>query len=65
MMASGFKDVRAVEETLFPVEFLANDPTAKAIIDKLNLPSEEVKEVASSVASVKIYGIKPSDTNWR
>jgi len=50
-----------LEETSFPVEFMANDPTAKAIIDKLNLPSEKVKEIANSVASVKVYAIKPDE----
>ena len=59
--AAEFRGVRVLEETSFPVEFMANDPTAKAIIDKLNLPSEKVKEIANSVASVKIYAIKPGE----
>lgn len=59
--AAGFRDIKVVDETYFPVEFMANDPTAKAIIDKLKLPSEKVKEIANSVASVKAYAIKPSD----
>jgi hypothetical protein len=40
---------------------MSNDPTVKAIIDKLNLPSEKVKEIANSVTSVKVHAIKPSD----
>ncbi len=59
--AADFRDIKVVHETHFPVEFMANDPTAKAIIDKLSLPSEKVKEIANSVASVKVYAIKPSD----
>ncbi len=58
--AADFQDIKIVDETHFPVEFMANDPTAKAIIDKLTLPSEKVKEIANSVASVKVYAIKPS-----
>jgi len=57
--AAGFQDTKVVDETHFPVEFMANDPTAKAIIDKLRLSSEKVKEIANSVASVKVYAIKP------
>ncbi len=49
-----------VDETHLPVEFMANDPTAKALIDKLNLSSERVKEIANSVTSVKVYAIKPT-----
>jgi arsenite methyltransferase len=59
--AANFQDIKVVDETHFPVEFMSNDPTAKAIIDTLNLPSEKVKEIANSVASVKVYAIKPSD----
>ena len=56
--AANFQDIKVVDETHFPVEFMANDPTGKAIIDKLNLPSEKVKEIANSVASVKVHAIK-------
>jgi len=61
--AAGFRDTKVVDETHFPVEFMANDPTAKAIIDKLRLSSEKVKEIANSVASVKVYAIKPGHKN--
>jgi hypothetical protein len=59
--AADFQDIRVVDETHFPVEFMANDPTAKAVIDKLSLPSEKVKEIVNSVASVKVYATKPND----
>jgi len=57
--AAGFRDAKVVDETHFPVEFMADDPTAKAIIDRLRLSSEQMKEIANSVASVKVYAIKP------
>jgi hypothetical protein len=41
---------------------MANDPTAKAVIKNLTIPPEKVKEVADSVISIKIYGVKPSKT---
>ena len=56
--AANFQDIKVVDETHFPVEFMANDPTTNAIIDKLNLASEKVKEIANSVASVKVHAIK-------
>ncbi|MDH5386776.1 MAG: arsenite methyltransferase [Candidatus Aminicenantes bacterium] len=58
--AAGFQQVRIIDEASFPVEFLANDPTAKAIIEDLNLPPEKVKEVASSIVSIKVSGVKPN-----
>ena len=57
--AAGFQDVAVVEESSFPIECMANDPTAKAIIESLEIPLAEVNEVAGSVASLKVCGIKP------
>jgi hypothetical protein len=58
--STGFQEVRIVDETSFPIDCLANDPTAKAVIETLNIPFEEVIEVASSVMSIKIDGVKPN-----
>jgi len=58
--AVGFQEVRIIEETSFPIECLANDPTSKAIIKNLEMPLEEVEKVASSAISIKVYGIKPN-----
>jgi len=58
--AAGFHDVRIVDETSFPIECMANDPTAKAVIENLKIPPQKVEEVASSVISIKVYGVKPN-----
>jgi len=60
MKAAGFQEVRIMDETSFPIECMANDPTAKALIENLKIPLEKVEEVASSVISIKLYGVKPS-----
>ncbi len=56
--AVGFEDVKIVDETSFPMEFIANDPTAKEVIKNSKLPPEKIREVASSIVSIKVYGIK-------
>jgi SAM-dependent methyltransferase len=56
---AGFQDVRTVEETRFPVEYMANDPTAKAVIKDLGTSADEVRAMAGSVESVKIHAVKP------
>ncbi len=56
---AGFEDVEVVEEAVFPVEFMANDPTAGALINKLYLSEENVRDVASSVVSIRVRGVKP------
>jgi len=57
---AGFHEVKVMDETVFPIEFMANDPTAKAIIDKVNIPLEVVQDIANSVVSIKVQGIKPN-----
>jgi SAM-dependent methyltransferase len=56
---AGFQDVKIVEETRFPIDFIVNDSTAKAIMKESNIPIKSMKTLASSVASIKVYGIKP------
>ena len=56
---AGFREVSIMDENSFPIEFMANDPTAKAIIENLNVPLEKVKEIADSIVSIKIQGVKP------
>lgn len=60
IQTAGFQDIKVVDETHFPVDLMANDPTGKAIIDNLHLSCEKVKEIADSVVSVKVYAVKPS-----
>ena len=57
---AGFQEVRIVDEIPFPIENMANDPTAQAIIKDLKIPVEEVRKIGSSVISIKIYGVKPN-----
>ena len=56
---AGLQEVRVVDEAIFPVEFMANDPTARAIIDQLGITADKIKDIASSVVSIKVQGIKP------
>lgn len=58
----GFQEVKMIEETHFPIECMSNDPTAKAVMNS-NIPVEKAKEIAKSVASVKVHGIKPAHTH--
>jgi len=59
---SGFQEIRIINEASFPVECMTNDSTAKAIIENAKIPSEKIEEVASSVLSIKVYGVKPNET---
>ena len=56
---AGFQEVKIIDEAPFPIDCIANDPSAKAIINELNIPPEEIKGIANSVLSIKVQGIKP------
>ena len=58
--AAGFQEVRIIDETSFPIECIANEPTAKALMEVLRIQPEKVKEVATSVISIKVHGVKPN-----
>jgi len=56
---TGFREVKIVGEAVFPSEYIASDPTVKAIINQMNVPAEKIKDIAGSVVSIKVQGIKP------
>jgi len=56
---TGFHKVEVLEETVFPVDFIANDPTAVAIIKESGLTMQKVRDAVGSILSVKVSGIKP------
>jgi arsenite methyltransferase len=60
IQAAGFGEPRVLGETCFPVEFLANDPTAIEIAKDLKLSPERTVDLASSVISIKVSAIKPA-----
>jgi arsenite methyltransferase len=57
---AGFQDIRILDETVFPTQVLANDPTAKEIVKNLNLSPQKAEELAQSVVSVKVSALKPA-----
>jgi len=57
----GFQDVKIIKKTEFPIDCMINDPTAKAIIEKMGIPAAELKKMASSVASITLYATKPAN----
>lgn len=63
--AAGFREVKVLAEISFPVEFLADDPIGKTIMEKSNMSFAELKDLANSVVSIKVSGIKPEQKHKR
>lgn len=56
---AGFQQVRIVDENSYPIEYAVNDPAAKAIVENSKISPENLREIAGSVASIKVQGVKP------
>jgi SAM-dependent methyltransferase len=56
----GFRDVKIIDETPFPVDCMANDPTAQAIIKEKKITADEIRNIENSVASIKVSAFKPA-----
>jgi type III secretion system FlhB-like substrate exporter len=53
-----FREVRTMNENRYPVELMANKSTIKAIISNLNIDERAPEELARSVASIQVQGMK-------
>jgi arsenite methyltransferase len=58
IQAAGFQEVKVVDETVYPIDFISNDPEIQAIIKKSKIPTAQLKKIASSVVSVKVSATK-------
>jgi arsenite methyltransferase len=57
--AAGFENIRIVEKSSFPIDYKTNESSAHAIGDSINLTSDELRNLADSVVSIKVTGKKP------
>ncbi len=59
--AAGFREIEVVGEDTYPIQLLSTDPVAQAISADLQLSGEAAKDLAGSVASIKVSAIKPGE----
>ena len=57
---AGFQQVKVIEENLFPSDYSINYPTAQEIVKASKMPAEKIREIASTLASVKVSALKPN-----
>jgi SAM-dependent methyltransferase len=56
---AGFTSIRVTGETRFPINLIANDPTAQAIAEGLDASPQELLGMADSILSIKVSAGKP------
>jgi len=55
---AGFRDVKVVEETNFPLEDVLNEPSVKKVVKSMGLSGEQLKRLEESIVSVKVSAVK-------
>lgn len=58
---AGFQDIEIIDETHVPADTWVSDPIAESAIKSLKISPEEVNDILTSVASIKVKGNKPWD----
>ncbi len=56
MSAAGFRDVRIVGETVYPIDI--GDDSIRNLVDDLPLGVDELRKIASSIVSIKVEARK-------
>ena len=55
---AGFSQANVLGETVFPIEFMANDPNVAKIVKDSGITPEKLTEVAESVVSLRVSALK-------
>jgi ubiquinone/menaquinone biosynthesis C-methylase UbiE len=57
MKEAGFKEVKVIDETNFPVDFITSDATQE-FIKTLGISAEKIKKIENSIVSIKVSATK-------
>jgi len=57
---AGFKDVKIIDESSFGADYMANDPTAQAILMDEKVSRDDLKKLGKAVRSIKVSASKPA-----
>jgi len=57
---AGFEEVEVVGEARVPFDLVANDPTARAMMETMRVSKKEAERIAGTVVSVKVMALKPA-----
>jgi hypothetical protein len=55
---AGFKDVKIMDEAVFPLSYIVSDETAFIFKNKMNLSEKQLKDLEDVVVSINVSAIK-------
>jgi arsenite methyltransferase len=57
---AGFKDVVVIDESVYSLDCVINDPSGQAILEGMKVSAKQLNEVEGSASSIKVSGFKPT-----
>src|SRR3990170_3661478 len=55
---AGFKNVKAIGESAYPLELMISDPGAGLLMKNIKMTERKLERIASSIASIKVHAVK-------
>jgi len=55
---AGFRNVKIIEEAIFPIEDVLSDPSVQKVIETLKLTQQQLKKIEKSIVSIKVSATK-------
>jgi ubiquinone/menaquinone biosynthesis C-methylase UbiE len=55
---SGFKEVKIIQEKVYPLDYIISEPESKETIDKLGMTLEQIREATNSIVSISVSALK-------
>jgi SAM-dependent methyltransferase len=58
MRKAGFKEVKVLQEKVYPIDFVISEPETQKTINRLSLTQEQIADLAKSVVSISVSALK-------
>jgi len=55
---AGFRNVKIIEEAIFPIEDVLSDPSVQKVIKTLKLTQQQLRKIEKSIVSIKVSATK-------
>jgi len=58
MRKAGFKEVKVLQEKVYPIDYIISEPETQRTINRLGLTQEQIADLANSVVSISVSALK-------
>jgi len=62
---AGFKDIRIVSQTSYPLESMINNETALAVMEGASISKQNIKNLKNAVVSIRVQALRPDGMKFK